>query len=388
MWSTDRIKTSKRKKQNDDANIPRFTHFNEYVIQKYNDLLLNSQKEKNELTDNINTLLKEQQRIADDPSRGLIRRKNQITMELKKLEKKLEEIQQGRKIEEFKTQILPYTEAYERELQVHSVDKLRESTSVPSLLPKDEEEKPHEISGVMKEFMQEVENILLQVKVMPSEICDECDDVMVLESRSSTLVCSTCGNWKHYLDATSSHMAYGEEVEFTAFAYLRLNHFNERLTYSQSKESTRIALEDIEKIIKYLIEKRVTDVEKISMEMTYGAAKALKLRHIYKQNTQLWCKITGKPPPRLSPESEEQLRSMFRAVNRLWPKYKPDERKNFLSYNYCLYKFCEMLGLDEQKNLFKLLKGDKKLEKQDEIFKKICGDAELQWEFIPSKHDE
>lgn len=177
-------------------------------------------------------------------------------------------------------------------------------------------------------------------------------------------------------------------MEFTAFAYLRLNHFNERLTYSQAKESTRIDIEDIEKIIKYLIEKRVTDVDKITMEMTYSAAKALKLRHIYKQNTQLWCKITSKPPPRLSPEAEERLRSMFRAVNRLWPKYKPDERKNFLSYNYCLYKFCEILGLDEQKNLFKLLKGDKKLEKQDEIFKKICGDPELQWEFIPSKHDE
>lgn len=212
MWSTDRVKTSKRKKPNDDANIPRFTHFNDYIIQKYNDLLTNAQKERNDVIDHINSLQKEQQRIANDPSRGLIRRKTQITNELKKLQQKLEEINRGKKIEEFKVEILPYAEAYERELQVHSVNKLRESTSVPSLLPKDEEEKPLEISGVMKEFMHEVENILLQVKVMPSEICDECDDVMVLESRSSTLVCSTCGNWKHYLDATSSHMAYGNVV--------------------------------------------------------------------------------------------------------------------------------------------------------------------------------
>jgi hypothetical protein len=77
---------------------------------------------------------------------------------------------------------------------------------------------------------------------------------------------------------------------------------------------------------------------------------------------------------------------MFKAVNRLWAKYKPEERKNFLSYNYCLYKFCELLGLPH-KSLFKLLKGDKKLEKQDEIFKKICEDSELDWEFIPSKNE-
>jgi hypothetical protein len=242
------------------------------------------------------------------------------------------------------------------------------------------------MSSVMKDFIQEVEHIPTEIKIMPNEICEECDDVMILESRSSTLVCPFCGNWRPHLDATSSHMAYGEEVEFTAFAYLRLNHFNERLTYSQAKESTRIEMIDIQKVMDRLIEKRISDPEKITMEMTYAAAKELKMRHVYKQNTQLWCRITGKPPPRMTPEQEEQLRSMFKAVNRLWVKYKPEERKNFLSYNYCLYKFCEILGLP-QKSLFKLLKGDKKLEKQDEIFKKICEDPELVWEFIPSKNE-
>ena len=389
-WTVDKIKTPKRKKnQQDSQTVARSTKFDDYITKKYQELLAANEKEKAEINQSIQTLQKEAESIAQNPSRGLIRRKKLIQKEVTKLETRLDELNRNVKISEFKTKILPYITAYERELQVMAVEKLRDVSTNMSLLPKDEDKSDKLVaSGVMKDFMNEIENIPAEVKVMPNEICEECDDIMVLESRSSTLVCPCCGNWKYYLDATSSHMAYGEEVEFTAFAYLRMNHYNERLTYSQAKESTRIAVEDIQKIMDRLIERRITDADKITMEMTYAIAKELKMRHVYKQNTQLWCRITGKAPLRMTPEQEEQLRSMFRAVNRLWPKYKPNERKNFLSYNYCLYKFCQLVGMDQFCGLYKLLKGDKKLEKQDEIFKQICEDPELCWEFIPSRHED
>ena len=41
-----------------------------------------------------------------------------------------------------------------------------------------------------------------------------------------------------------------------------------------------------------------------------------------------------------------------------------------------------MSGMDEYLPLFSLLKGKEKLQRQDEIFEKIC--HELEWEFIPS----
>lgn len=387
-WTVDKARTPKRKKNIPDSqSISRSVKFDEYVSKKYAELVITLEKEKGELNTALNDLESEELIIKTSTSRGFIRRRLQIQNEKDRIKEKLDK--QHLRIEEFKEQIIPYAEAYERELQVNAVDRLRNAEVTTSLLPRDDEkgEKSVTHSNVMRDFMHEVENIPVEVKVMPNEICDECDDIMILESRSSTLVCC-CGNWKYYLDSTSSHMAYGEEVEFTAFAYLRMNHFNERLTYSQAKESTRIAIEDIQKVMDRLIERRITEIDKITMEMTYGIAKDLKMRHVYKQNTQLWCRVTGKPPLRMSPEQEEQLRSMFRAVNRLWLRYKPDERKNFLSYNYIIFKFCQLLGMDKFCGLYKLLKGDKKLEKQDEIFKKICEDPELQWEFIPSRHDD
>ena len=389
-WTVDKARTPKRKKnQPDGQSISRSVKFDEYVTKKYNELLVTLEKEKTDIITALDALDAEELKIKDVESRGYIRRKMQIIKERDSWKQKLESIVNGSRVEDFKQKIIPYAEAYEREQQVNTIEKLRANSTASSLLPKDDEkESKQSTSNVMKDFMNDVENIPVEVKVMPNEICNECEDIMILESRSSTLICPCCGNWKYHLDATSSHMAYGEEVEFTAFAYLRMNHFNERLTYSQAKESTRISIEDIQKVMDRLIERRITDVDKITMEMTYSIAKELKMRHVYKQNTQLWCRITGKPPLRMTPEQEEQLRSMFRAVNRLWLRYKPDERKNFLSYNYIIYKFCQLLGMDKFCALYKLLKGDKKLEKQDEIFRKICEDPELQWEFIPSRHDD
>ena len=369
--------------------MARNVKFDEYVTRKYNELLQSQEKETTDLQQQINLTCVEQKELSTQMSRGLIRRKMMIENRLKVLNKKLSDTKCGLMLDDFKKKVLPYMEAYERELQVLAVSKLRETTQPTSLLPHDEvKSDTRPVNCVMKDFIHDIENIPLEVKPMPNEICDECDDIMVLESRSSTLICPGCGNWKHYLDATSSHMAYGEEVEFTAFAYLRMNHYNERLTYSQAKESTRISDDDIKKVMDRIIERRITDVDKITMEVTYGIMKDLKMRHIYKQNAQLWCRITSKPPKRMSPEQEEQLRSMFRAVNRLWPKYKPEERKNFLSYNYLLFKFCQLLGMDEFCGLYKLLKGERKLGRQDEIFKQICEDPELQWEFIPSQHSD
>ena len=55
---------------------------------------------------------------------------------------------------------------------------------------------------------------------------------------------------------------------------------------------------------------------------------------------------------------------------------------NFLSYNYVMYKFFELLELDEYLTCFQLLKSRTKLHQQDQIWKNICKD--LNWEYINS----
>ena len=86
--------------------------------------------------------------------------------------------------------------------------------------------------------------------------------------------------------------------------------------------------------------------------------------------------------PVIAPELEEIIRGMFTAIQIPFEKYCPVKRKNFLSYNYVMYKFFELLELDEYLNCFQLLKSRTKLYDQDKLWKNICKD--LGWQFISS----
>ena len=78
----------------------------------------------------------------------------------------------------------------------------------------------------------------------------------------------------------------------------------------------------------------------------------------------------------------ENLHANISTSKPAFEKHCPPDRKNFLSYSYCLYKFFQLLGYDDLLSSFSLLKGKDKLHKQDLIFEKICKD--LEWEFLPS----
>ena len=75
-------------------------------------------------------------------------------------------------------------------------------------------------------------------------------------------------------------------------------------------------------------------------------------------------------------------KKMFEEIQGPFEKHKPPERKNFLSYSYCIYKFCQLLGQNHVLKHLSLIKNREKLHMQDKLFEKICKD--LGWEFIPS----
>jgi hypothetical protein len=61
-------------------------------------------------------------------------------------------------------------------------------------------------------------------------------------------------------------------------------------------------------------------------------------------------------------------------------KYKPKNRKNFISYSFVLYKVFELLDLDEYLKFFPMLKSRSNLVKADELWQKVC--EECGYEFI------
>jgi hypothetical protein len=102
----------------------------------------------------------------------------------------------------------------------------------------------------------------------------------------------------------------------------------------------------------------------------------------YEHSPLILMKLTNMPPIRISDHLEKRLIDMFTEVLMVYRSVKPDDRTNFFSYSYILYKFLELLEFDEYKEYFTLFKGNENLKNQDKIFANIC--KILRWQFIPS----
>lgn len=211
--------------------------------------------------------------------------------------------------------------------------------------------------------------------------CAQCGTELKLMPRKSIMVCDKCGYSEPYIDTTINALPYKSNVEITNFSYKKINHFNEWLLQVQGKEGVSVPQSIIDKVRDHLTARNVC-TETISTHRMREALKELKLSKMYHHVAQITAQITGVPPPKLTVEVEEKCRLMFVAIQEPFEIHCPPERKNFLSYPYCLFKFLELLGQTESLHSFILLKGKDKLMKQDQIFQKIC--HTLNWEFIPS----
>lgn len=212
--------------------------------------------------------------------------------------------------------------------------------------------------------------------------CPECEKEMVFSSNEALLTCTECGFQESILIDSDKPSYKDPPREVSYYAYKRINHFNEWLAQFQAKESTDIPSEVLDSILIELKKERIIDTNNIKQTKVREILKKLKLNKYYEHVPHIINKLNGQYAPLMSREIEEKLRFMFKEIQPSFVKHCPPERNNFLSYSYVLYKFCELLNLDEYLHCFPLLKNRDKLYNQDKIWQKICED--LKWEYIRS----
>jgi hypothetical protein len=239
---------------------------------------------------------------------------------------------------------------------------------------------------IFTDYLIEVEkqNITRPSERMMDE-CPKCKESNLTHfPETSDLVCEKCGIVVTTL--ISEELTYREEQETSEkivnYSYKRENHFNEWLSQFQAQEMTTIPEEVIEQLRSELKKIKIKNLEDITHAKIRGMLKKLRLNKYYEHVPYITNILNGIKPPNMPQELEELLRIMFKDIQKPFDKNCPAERKNFLSYSYVLYKFCELLGEDEYLQYFPLLKSKEKLYHQDVIWKKIC--ADLRWEFIPT----
>jgi len=216
-------------------------------------------------------------------------------------------------------------------------------------------------------------------------MCTECERMMKLAVNESYIVCDQCGNYEMYFEPSVTGLTYEQEINTDTnihFAYKRINHLRELLAQLQAKESSEIPDNILQGIRSEFVKARIKDVSEITQEKVKYYLKKLNLNKYYEHTRQITNMLNGKPPPYISNELYEKLIIMFTEIQEPFEQVCPKNRKNFFSYNYILYKFCELLEESDIMILFPLLKSREKLYQQDCIWKNIC--AIMGWTFYKS----
>lgn len=212
--------------------------------------------------------------------------------------------------------------------------------------------------------------------------CEVCGTEMIFSANEAMFTCTKCGHQEFVLIDSDKPSYKDPPREVSYYAYKRINHFNEWLAQFQAKESTEIPTEVYDAILVELKKERIMDFRTLKQSKIREILKKLKYNKYYEHVPHIINRLNGQNAPVMSREIEEKLRYMFKEIQPAFQKHCPKDRSNFLSYSYVLYKFCELLELDEYLACFPLLKNRDKLYVQDKIWEKIC--EELSWQFIRS----
>ena len=315
-----------------------------------------------------------------------------IDIEIEQLNEEISTRRNMTREHEYEQMIAPYLSAYNQRVEIdESTKDVPRNITAPGCGRKREtidtyvqqyDATASRQTTLVNEYLMETENYPPKLALNTRDECPLCHGSLVLVSSKAVMTCKACGYSVAYLDATMQSMSYADDVEFSSFSYKRINHFNEWLQQVQAKENYEVPQEILDGVMKELHRQRVTDINDITPKKVREVLKILKLRKAYEHVAQITSRLTGVKPLRVPADVEETCRLMFIAVQPAFEKHCPKDRKNFLSYSYCLFKFFQLLGYDEFLDSFQLLKGRDKLARQDDIFKKCC--EELQWEFVPS----
>lgn len=271
------------------------------------------------------------------------------------LEDRLEALQESMLLRVFDQQLVAFLDLYSRKVNDQTLIAMFESNVMRTWLPS-------------------------MLEVINPDVC-KCGAEFMESVNDAQLVCAVCHTTQEYLDASTSSLAYGDDVEWSSFSYKRMNHLSEWLNHFQARETTRVPLSVIQ---------QVRDALPANQELCFRTVnqtvRALKIPRYYDHAMQIYCQISGSDPIRLDPQTEERIRLMFMRIQQPFIKHHPPGRKNFLSYPYVVFKMLQLLGSVDVLPYVSLLKGEVVLMQQEDTWQKICND--VGWRFIPIPKDE
>lgn len=239
-----------------------------------------------------------------------------------------------------------------------------------------------ESRSIYKEYLSKVEDVFtpMATTVLKCKSCME--GRLVRRGHEDDMVCEDCGEMEQgYSYFTKPEQATARVRANRQQVYRPINHFNDMLIHFQGKELTYVPDSIVDYVreaanIHFPMEKAMTHVH------TRKLLRIKKHNKFYRNIPNIMQRAFGIQPPQFTEEQLATLRSMFQDTETAF-RETCNDRINFLSVNFLLFKFCELLGWSSYLGLIPLLKSSSKLSDHDAKWFNMC--RHLGWRFIRTK---
>ena len=220
MWQTDNAPRREKRAPEHPSSIPLEIH-----IRQARERLEAERDELPALRAQVDAL--ERQR-ASCTARYQRRRELDLAREIERLRTHAHEIESGARIEEYEAKMKPFLEAYLKRVNASDrplLSQRREQTAMvatASVVAQDMASSNNtKQSAIVAEYLADMCAEPPRMHLIKSDVCAACAEAMILIPTKRLLTCPKCGVSTTYLDATTSAISFGDEVEFASFSYKR-----------------------------------------------------------------------------------------------------------------------------------------------------------------------
>ena len=208
--------------------------------------------------------------------------------------------------------------------------------------------------------------------------CIDCNLEMLIDYQQSILVCTKCGVFEYYPVYETSYNHPMKPVRRKC-VYKRYDIFETILNQFFYGEM-QLAPDDVMKAIRNEICNRDNILYNYTIPLKIPILECILKRNKmmkYKNSIYfIFFKLKSQPLPYIMITEKDMTLNMFNVVSNIYDKYKPKDRKSFLSYPFALKQILIVLGKNDYAEYVPPLKTNSKQKELERVWELITKDPE------------
>ena len=208
--------------------------------------------------------------------------------------------------------------------------------------------------------------------------CMGCKLRTIVDYERSTLVCTKCGEFEYYPVYVTSYN-HPMKPSRRKCVYKRYDNFKtilDQFFYGRKQ----LVPDDVMKAIRNEIFNRDNILYNYTIPLTIPILECILKRNKmmkYKNSIYfIFFKLKSQPLPYITITEKDMMLNMFNVVSNIYDKYKPKDRKSFLSYPFVLKQILIVLGKHDYAKYIPPLKTNSKQKELERVWELITKDPE------------